>query len=180
MARVPYLKREELSPEHQASYDRIADTRGVVGPNFQALFNSPIATERFASWGEYLRFDSEIPPRLKELVILAAAREANNGYVWTAHERLAREQGVTDAVIDAIRHRSAPAGLAGDDASVVGFAKELLINSEISDETFAAVHQLLGDKATVDLTLLILYYSSLALALQAVRVELPEGVASTL
>jgi 4-carboxymuconolactone decarboxylase len=180
MARVPYLNREELSPEHQASYDRIADTRGVVGPNFQALFNSPIATERFASFGEYLRFDSEIPPRLKELVILAAAREANNGYVWTAHEKLARERGVAGAIIEAIRDRSAPAGLSGDDASAVAFAKELLIDSEISDDTFAAVHGLLGDQATVDIILLILYYSSLALALQAVRVELPEGVASTL
>jgi 4-carboxymuconolactone decarboxylase len=180
MARVPYLQREDLSAEHQASYDRIGDTRGVVGPNFQALFNSPVATERFAVFGEYLRFDSEIPPRLKELVILAAAREANNGYVWTAHERLARELGVSDAVIEGIRDRSAPAGLSGDDANAVGFAKELLINSEISDDTFAAMHQLLGDRSVVDLTMLILYYSSLALALQAVRVELPEGVSSTL
>ena len=60
------------------------------------------------------------------------------------------------------------------------YAKELLIDHEVSDDTFGAVHGLLGDKSTVDLTLLILYYSSLALALQAIKVDLPEGVASTL
>ena len=113
MARVPYLTRDDLTQEHKAAYDRIAETRGVVGPNFQGLFNSPVATERFALFGEYVRFDSEIPPRLKELVILSAAREANNGYVWTAHEPLAREQGVVDSIIDAIRDRSAPEGLSG-------------------------------------------------------------------
>ena len=180
MARVPYVTREDLTKEHQAAYDRIANTRGVVGPNFQGLFNSPVATERFASFGEYVRFDSEIPPRLKELAILPAAREANNGYVWTAHETLARDQGVAGAIIDAIRDRSAPEGLSGNDADIVRYAKELLIDHEVSDETFGAVHGLLGDQSTVDLTLLILYYSSLALALQAIKVDLPDGVASTL
>ena len=29
MARVPYVNREDLTPEHQAAYDRIATTRGV-------------------------------------------------------------------------------------------------------------------------------------------------------
>ncbi len=44
------MTREDLTQEHQAAYDRIANTRGVVGPNFQGLFNSPVATERFASF----------------------------------------------------------------------------------------------------------------------------------
>ena len=31
MARVPYLTRDDLTQEYQAAYDRIANTRGVVG-----------------------------------------------------------------------------------------------------------------------------------------------------
>ena len=94
--------------------------------------------------------------------------------------RLGRGDHTAEAIIDAIRNRSAPEGLSGNDANVVGYTKELLIDHEISDDTFGAVHRLLGDKSTVDLTLLILYYSSLALALQAIKVDLPEGVPSTL
>ena len=52
--------------------------------------------------------------------------------------------------------------------------------AKTSDDTFGAVQGLLGYKSNVDLTLLILYYSSLSLALQAIKVELPDGVASTL
>ena len=55
-----------------------------------------------------------------------------------------------------------------------------MIDHEVSDDTFGAVHGLLEDKSTVDLTLLTLYYSSLALTFQAIKVELPDSVASTL
>jgi 4-carboxymuconolactone decarboxylase len=100
--------------------------------------------------------------------------------LWTAHERLAREKGVSDPVINALRDRSAPAGLQGDQARVVRYAKELLTTHQVSDETFGAVHRLLGNQGTVELTLLVMYYSTLAHALQALKVDLPAGTASTL
>ena len=112
--------------------------------------------------------------------LITAAREANNDYVWTAHERLARQQGVTNPIINTIRNRTAPDGLSGDDAKVVRFAKELLTTHEIADATFNAMHQMLGNKGIMDLILLILYYHSLAHALQAVKLEMPPGTPSTL
>ena len=108
MARVPYVQREQLKPEEQTHYDAIAGSRGRVGPNFQTLLNSPEAGGRFAGFGEYVRFHGDVPERLKELAIITAAREANNDYVWTAHERLARQQGVTDPIINAIRTSRCP------------------------------------------------------------------------
>src|SRR5713226_8499835 len=107
MARVPYVQREQLTPEEQKHFDAIAGS----------------------------------------------------------HERLARQQGVTEPIIDAIRKRTAPDGLSGDDAKVVRFAKELLTAHEIADATFNAMHQMLGHKGIMDLILLILYYHSLAHAL---------------
>lgn len=180
MARVPYVKREDMAPEDQRHFDGIAGSRGRVGNNFAALLNSPAATGHLAAFGEYLRFHADIAEPLKELVILCAAREANNPYVWTAHERLAREKGVSDTVINAVRDRSAPAGVRGDEARVVRYAKELLTTHQVSDETFGAVHRLLGNQGTVELTLLTLYYSTLAHALQALKVDLPSGATSTL
>jgi len=180
MARVPYVQREQLAPEQQQHFDAIAGSRGRVGPNFQTLLNSPEAGGRFAAFGEYVRFHGDVPERLKELAIITAAREANNDYVWTAHERLARQQGVTDPIINAIRTRTAPDGLTGDDAKVVRFAKELLTTHEIADATFNAMHQMLGNKGIMDLILLIQYYHSLAHTLQAVKLEMPPGTPSTL
>jgi 4-carboxymuconolactone decarboxylase len=174
------MKREDLAPQDRQHFDGIAGSRGRVGNNFAALLNSAEATGRLAAFGEYVRFHSEIPEPLKELAILCAAREANNPYVWTAHERLAREKGVADAVINAIRDRSAPGGMRGDEARVVRYAKELLTMHQVSDDTFGAVHRLLGNQRTVELTLLTMYYSTLAHALQALKVDLPAGTTSTL
>ena len=142
MARVPHRQREQLTSEHQHHEDAIASTRGYVGPNFAVLFNSPEATGRFAAFGEYVRYQGAVPPRLKELAMITAARAANNAYVWTAHERLAREHGVTDVLIDAIRNRTAPDGLTGDDAKVVRLTSELWATHEIADDTFDAMHQM--------------------------------------
>src|SRR5262249_43351492 len=96
------------------------------------------ATGRFAAFGEYVRYHGTVPPRLKELAMITAARAANNTYVWTA-----REHGVTDVSIDAIRNRTAPDGLTGDDAKGVRFTSELLAAQEIADDTFDAMHQML-------------------------------------
>src|SRR5919201_2657296 len=115
MARVPYVEREQRTPEEQKHFDAIAGSRGRVGPNFQALLNSPEAGGRFAAFGEYVRFHGDVPERLKELAIITAEREAHNDYVWTAHERLAQQQGVTDSIINATPNRTDPDGVSGDD-----------------------------------------------------------------
>src|SRR3954466_16311688 len=99
MARVPYLQREQLPPEQQKHFDAIAGSRGRVGPNFQTLLNSPEAGGRFAGFGEYVRFHGDVPERLKELWSITAAGEANNDCGSTAHERLARQQGLPDRSI---------------------------------------------------------------------------------
>ena len=46
MARVPYVTREDLTQEHQAAYDRIANTRGAVGPNFQGPLDESLAISK--------------------------------------------------------------------------------------------------------------------------------------
>jgi len=78
MARVPTIQRAQLPSEHQHHEDAIARTRGDVGPNFAVLFNSPGATGRVAACGEYVRDHGAVPPRLKALAMITAARAANN------------------------------------------------------------------------------------------------------
>ena len=49
-----------------------------MGPNFAVLFTSPGATGRVAACGEYVRSHGAVPPRLKELAMITAARAANH------------------------------------------------------------------------------------------------------
>ena len=49
--------------------------------------------------------------------MLTAAREACGHYVWTVNQRAAKDAGLSDDIIAAIREYRAPAGFDADDAT---------------------------------------------------------------
>jgi 4-carboxymuconolactone decarboxylase len=173
MARMRSLEREDLAAEHQPIYDDIAGSRGRVQPNFQVLLNNPLATARMAALGGYVRFETPLSPRVKMLTVLATAREFDGDYVWTANLPQARDAGVNEATIQAIRERRAPQGLTSEDAVIVQFTLELLRQHRITDTTFQVVRQKLGDAGVIDLLILIGYYGSLSHILSALEVMPP-------
>ena len=100
--------------------------------------------------------------------------------MWTVNQREAREAGLSDEVIEAIDQRRAPVGLESKDARVVQFVLELLRHHRISEATFEALRAEVGDAGIIDVLLVSGYYHTLAHCLQALEVELPEGVTSVL
>ena len=178
MPRLPYVSREQLAPLQQEVYDHIGSVRS--GPDaghevplpFQVLFNSPEAAESVAALGEYLRFRSPLDPAVRETAILSAARELGSQYEWTHHERVAREVGVRDEVIESIRSGKAPMGLPAKEGVFAQAAKELVRRGTLTDRTFEAVLHLLGPQHTVDMIVLVGYYSMLARVFDALDVEL--------
>jgi len=90
---------------------------GVVGP-FAAALRSPECMRRLQLFGAYLRYDSHIPARLREIAILLTAHRWRQDYEWLTHEPLARAAGVPEATIDAIRTGAVPPSLSGDEAVI--------------------------------------------------------------
>lgn len=180
MARVPFTTRESMTPEGQAVWDDIETTRGGVARNYAALLNNPEAAGSFAALGGYVRFETPLDPRVKSLAVLTAAREASGHYVWTVNQRSAKEAGIGDEIIAAIHEYRAPVGLDAKDAAVVQFVLELLRQHRVSDASFEALRSQIGDAGIVDLLVVVAYYHGLAHSLQALDVELPEGVTSAL
>ena len=176
MSRAPAVNKEQLSPEDQPYYDEIAESRGSIRGPYGVLLHSPKLAARVAATGAYVRFESDLPNDLKEIVILATAREIRAQYEFSAHARLAREAKVSEGTISAIAQGVAPSGLSGDEELVVKYAQELLRDHKISDTTFDAVKDRFGIRGTVDLTALIGHYLLVGQVLAAFDVELPSGV----
>jgi len=88
--------------------------------------------------------------------------------------------GLPDEVIAAIREYRAPNGLDTNDAAIVQFMIELLRQHRISDATFEAVRAMVGDAGVVDILAVTGYYHTLAHALNALDVDLPQGTKSAL
>ena len=175
MARIPYVSREDLAEDKRHVYDGISGSRGSVLHVFQALLNSPEAAEVVAGVGEYIRYKSPIEPAIRETAILSVAKELNNGYEWTQHEPVARDVGVRDQVIEAIRTGRAPMGLPAKEGVYVQAAKELVRDGTLTDRTFQAILHLLGASQTVDLVVLVGYYCLLGGVISSLGVELEEG-----
>ena len=176
MARIARIeKKDDLSPEHHGVFDAIAESRGRVQGPFPMLLHNPELAGRVAHLGAYVRFEMGLSQKLKELVILTVARELDCGFEWSVHAGHARAAGVSDECIESIRARTEPSGLTPEEACIRRYAQELLRSHRVSDATFAAVKEHLGDAGCMELSALIGYYVLLACVLNSMEVEPAEG-----
>lgn len=181
MPRVTYLTREDLSSDKQGLYDQIAAHRGHVARPFTALLNSPYAAARVAALGDQLRYVAPtISSEIREIITLTTARILKCQYVWTHHCDSAKQAGVREEVVDAIRDGSPPRRLLPKEGVFIHFARELIEEKRVRDATYSAVEHLLGQQGAVDLIVTIGYYAMLCLAVNALEIDLEDGVAPLL
>jgi AhpD family alkylhydroperoxidase len=117
--------------------------------------------------GHAIRFDSRLSDADRELATLAAGRATGCAFVWESHLGSARAAGVDAETIVALEagSRRLPARA----ADIVAFVRGVCGPEPVSDETFRAAHDRLGDDAMVELALTVGYYSMLALTMRAFR-----------
>jgi 4-carboxymuconolactone decarboxylase len=177
LPRVPFLIREDLPTDKQELYDQIAAHRGHVARPFAALLNSPEAASRVAMLGEQLRYVSPtISSEVREIITLTTARIMKCQYIWTHHCDSAKEAGVREEVIEAIKEGGPPRRLLPKESVFLQFTRELLEDKRVRDATYSAVEHLLGRQGAVDLIVTIGYYAMLCLAVNALEVDLEEGM----
>src|SRR5437868_2018849 len=110
--RFKTLSPDEMTPEQRRVADAIASgPRGGLRGPFNALLRSPELADRAQKMGEYIRFNSSLPPRLSEFAILITARHWSSQYEWFAHAPLAAKGGLPASVIAELREGKRPAAM---------------------------------------------------------------------
>jgi 4-carboxymuconolactone decarboxylase len=166
MARIAIIeKKEDLQPEHQPTYDAIAQSRGVVGGPFLALLHSPELAGRTAHLGSYVRFESSLDPKVIELTALASARELQCKHEWAAHVNHAQKAGIPLDTIRAVHQCKDAKDFTFEDAQIVSFVRELLRAHRVTETTFQALYCRVGERGLVELTATVGYYAMLACTL---------------
>src|SRR5271169_6927322 len=97
--RIPLPRREDLDPEGQKAFDFYTSgtLRGLHGPAGIWL-HSPKLAELYQPLDTYLRHGSGLSEPVREVCILAIAREFDNAFEWAAHEPEALRVGVPQQV----------------------------------------------------------------------------------
>ena len=175
--RLPPLSPDQMTPRQREVAEAITGgPRGGLRGPFQAGPRSPEVADRFQRVGEYVRFNSSIPPALNELAILVTAREWTAQFEWHAHHALAMKAGLPPAIAEAIARGERPEGMDADQRVVYDFSTELHRERSVSDAAYAAVVERFGERGLIDLVAACGYYVAVAMTLNVARVPVPEGV----
>jgi len=166
MARVPYLNRTDLAAADQDLLAREITLH-------RAIAHSPKGARAFLGLGKFIRHESRLDPRLRELAILQVGYLARSPYEYSHHVKIGREFGVSDADICAMidetegrpTHLDEPARLA------LKAAREMTTDIALSDATFAALRKHLDHERLVDLVMTIAFYCGVVRLLASLEID---------
>lgn len=177
MPRITLPSPESMDADQRRVYDKIVSgPRGrIQGPLRAALHNAELA-DKWQALGALLRYGTTLPPRLSEIAILVTGRACQSPFEWFAHRTEAEKAGIETPVIEAILAGTVPPGMSPTDAAVYHYAVELNRHNSVSDATYAVALAQFGERAVVELTALVGYYTMVAMTLNCHEIPLPEGV----
>jgi 4-carboxymuconolactone decarboxylase len=160
-----------MTPEQKKLTDEALAGRGTGG-SFNVSLRSPEAGELFYAMGERVRFHMAVPDKLKELAILLTARYWAAQFEWLAHRRAAAQAGLSEDKIKAIAEGRRPMGMSPDEEAVYSFITELFKTRQVSDATFAAAKNLVGERGVVDLMVSAGFYQIVSMFMNVDRLPL--------
>lgn len=133
------------------------------------LAKHPPLAKAFLTFNRHLLSrTSTLTPRVRELLILRVAWRRRCEYEWAQHVLIAPRAGVTQEEIEEIRH-DVP-------TTLTRAVDELDDDSQLSDETYAALAADFDDRQLMDLVFTVGAYGMLAVALNTFGVKLDPGV----
>ncbi len=175
--RLPLVKRDDLPPGAQAIFDDHSDPNGnshagMRGPGGVRL-HSPKLAELSRAAAHYLRHETGLDPRHREVAILTTARHFNSQFEWQQHERVGKRVGVPAETIDVIKHRKPVDGLDPTDALIIRIGRQLWQENKLSSDLYKDAVKIFGAQRFLDLIANMGAYSATAILLAAVDIQLP-------
>jgi AhpD family alkylhydroperoxidase len=139
-----------------------------AGNAVATLVNHPDLTRSYLTFSFYLLTRSTLSPRLRELAVLRVAHLTACAYEWDEHLRIGQEAGLSLDDIAAVQR-----GDAADpfDRTILTAVDELVEETDISDETWAALGEKFDTKQLMDFVFTVGGYHMLAMALNTFGVE---------
>jgi alkylhydroperoxidase family enzyme len=163
MALIPYADEDPRDEHVEAILARLPEPRINL---FRMLANAPALIGPALRLGEAILTKSELDVRLRELVILHAARLTGTEYEWVQHEGIARLVGVSEEDIDAV-----------DRGEIDRWPALRLVSALLDDngtpapELVREVESALGRAQLVEVMLVAGYYAMLGGVMRAVRLD---------
>ena len=184
MERFPVLGKAELDSEQRALWDELTlGPRGFYtgGPDaerlpdlYNAWLQFPELGEAMLRLGDALRARTELPGRLRELVVLTTSAILGARVEFDFHVPFARNEGLSDALIDAIGKGETPPFADDAEKAVYEANVQLLRSAAMTPETRDAVIGAIGYRGLMQLIAAVTLYVVTAYTTNVARVKLAD------
>ncbi len=176
---------EDLGPDQASLYEKIVggpraqdqtvspavDPDGSLRGPFGPMLLSPALGVHMQALGAAIRYESSLPARIREAVILMVANHDESSFEWSAHHPIAIAAGLNTADVTAIRAGWAPSGESPQEAALLVAATALCRGEPLTDTAYTHVVASAGEKALFELCALVGYYRMLALTMRVFGID---------
>ena len=165
----------------QEVFDQIVENRpvkpkdGHIGGPFDIWLRVPEMGRRTVGLGGFYRFRTGVDRRYIELAILVTGAHWQAQFEWYAHEPMARDAGLPDAVIAGIKAGDTPQADDPGDHAAWTLIHELINTHQVSDATFTLAKAQFGEEGVAELIGVSGFYVGVSMTLNTFQVPLPEG-----
>lgn len=171
-SRLSALPEEQMDPAQRAVLkDILSGPRGNLDGPFLAWIHSPQLASHAQQLGAFCRYGTRLELRLSELAILLTAACWQSQAEWQIHEPIARQAGIAEAVIEALRLQAEPPFERDDERLVYRFGMALYQQRRVADELYAQAVQAFGEAGVVELVGIFGYYALVAMTLNVFAVR---------
>jgi 4-carboxymuconolactone decarboxylase len=181
MSRLTPRTTAEMTAKQAEFYDQMVEGRepvadGQIGGPFDGWCLNPSIGRKIWQAGGAIRAKPSIDRRYIELAILVTGQLWQAQYEWFAHETMARDAGLPEAVIQAIKVGQEPVFDDDGDETAWRLCTTLHRDKRVDDATYAAAVAVHGEPGVADLIHALGFYVLVCMTLNTFEVELPEGV----
>ena len=170
----------ELNPAQQEQYERIKRARpprpdGQFGGPFDPWIRSPEVAQRAMSLGNYIWERTSVGRRIVELAIIVTGRHWRSNVEWVAHARMAREQGVSEDVINAVFEKRTPANAPADELLTIEVCRALHETQDLPKPLYDRAVATWGEQGLMDIIQTIGFYTFVSMTLNAFNIPTGPG-----
>jgi alkylhydroperoxidase family enzyme len=145
---------------------------------FQVLLHNPNVAAALHEMLRRLLWEGALDMRLRELIIMRLGWSTGSEYEWTQHWRVARQLGVEEDDLLAVRAWQASDRFGSIEQAVLAATDDVVATGAISESTWVRCSEAMPDPALlVELVVAIGNWSLFSSLLRSLKVPLEEGVA---
>jgi 4-carboxymuconolactone decarboxylase len=162
VARIPDLD-SHLTPELRRKAQDMMQQRGLPTLGFYAeLMVYPELFERLQALGTFVRFESTLPPRVREAEVLMAAVEQRSAFEWQTHAKTAAAAGVGSDLFVAIASGASLESFGDALEDVRGIVRCVVRQQSVPQPLFDRLMQVFGVSGAVEVIALAAMYRMFA------------------